>query len=193
MRLSFADEGLAALDGLAGFDSLCLFVFEDERPLRGLPGYVDWRLCGGLSRVLMNRWFVGAHGDALLLPSQARLPATRIFCYGAGRKAALDAARFGALVRKACDAMGLAGAKNFATSLPPVTGLEEEARAALFLSEGAARLKAERLLLLGDGRALARAFQKAAANMKGLEVDKDPLGTTQVPLRPGPGGKLKTA
>ena len=52
--------------------------------------------------MLQNGWFEGALNDALLLPAQARLPATRIFCYGAGRRAALDAARFGELLKRSC-------------------------------------------------------------------------------------------
>ncbi len=194
MRISFAEAGLSALDSLDGFDSICLFVFEDERPLRGLAGYVDWRLCGALSRVLQNGWFEGAFNDALLLPAQARLPATRIFCYGAGKRSALDAARLSELLRKSCDAMALAGAKSFATELPATANLGDEQRAELFVREGAPRLKSERLLLLGDARALVKAFGQAAGSMKGLQVDKEPLGSSPTQVRPPPsGGKLRTA
>ena len=69
-------------------DALCLFVGEDDRPLPGSAGYVDWRLCGALSRVLQSGFFVGARGDSLLLPTDGRFPVPRIFVIGLGRRKA---------------------------------------------------------------------------------------------------------
>ncbi|HEY1333477.1 MAG TPA: peptidase M17, partial [Myxococcaceae bacterium] len=49
---------LDALDPLP-VDTVCLFVSEDERPLGGAAGFVDWRLCGQLSRLLVDGFFKG--------------------------------------------------------------------------------------------------------------------------------------
>ncbi|MGV3619494.1 MAG: M17 family peptidase N-terminal domain-containing protein [Archangium sp.] len=83
--------GLEALDSLSGIEALCCFVTEDERPLSGAAGFLDWRLCGELSRVLISGFFVGAPGDKLLLPTDARVPAKRIFAIGLGRSQSVTA------------------------------------------------------------------------------------------------------
>jgi hypothetical protein len=75
---------LAALDALTGLDALCCFVTEDDRPLSGATGYLDWRLCGALSKVLVSGFFVGAVGDRLLMPTEGRVPAQKVFAVGLG-------------------------------------------------------------------------------------------------------------
>ena len=67
-------SGLDALDALTGVEALCCFVTEDERPLGGASGFLDWRLCGELSKILASGYFVGAPGDKLLLPSEDEPP-----------------------------------------------------------------------------------------------------------------------
>ncbi len=49
MKPQQLEAGLDALDALKGFEALCCFVTEDERPLSGAAGFVDWRLCGELA------------------------------------------------------------------------------------------------------------------------------------------------
>jgi hypothetical protein len=173
--LSFADSSLPTIDRLEGLDSACFFVFEDERPVRGAAGLVDWRLCGALSRVLIEGRFAGAMGDALLFPSLGRVPPQRLFCFGAGRREALSREVFGDLVRRACEAMTLAGALAFASELPQIAAVDESERARIFLGQGAAYFKGDRIVLLGEARALVRAFREAAAHMKGLSIDDEPL------------------
>lgn len=176
MRLSFAEACLPSLDALAGVEALCLFVFEDERPLRGLAGLADWRLCGGLSRILMEGRFVGEPGDALLFPVWGRLGPSKVFCFGAGRRKGHGKQAFGDSVRRACEAMSKAGVKSFATFLPPLEGAGGEAeRARVFLAEGAVAFKGERVVLFGEARGLCSAFRDVAGSMKGLDVDHDPL------------------
>jgi hypothetical protein len=189
MRLSFADAGLAVLDALEGVDAACLFVFEDQRPLKGAAGYIDWRLCGGLSRILVGGHFVGERADALLFPTGGRLPFERIFCFGAGPRQALTPASFAAQVKRACEAMSRAGSRAFVTELPAVPGMDDPAWAQAFISEGAAHFAGERIVLLGDGKALARLFAQAGDRMKGLKVDGEPIGATvMVPSSPKAGG-----
>ncbi len=82
---------LEGLDSLQGVESLCCFVTEDERPLSGAVGFLDWRLCGELSGVLRSKFFVGAPGDTLLLPTRERVPARRVFAVGLGKAGAVTA------------------------------------------------------------------------------------------------------
>ena len=84
-------SGLDALDAMTGIEAVCCFVVEDERPLSGAAGFLDWRLCGGLSRILGSGFFVGAPGDKLLVPTDSRVPAKKIFAVGLGRSSAVTA------------------------------------------------------------------------------------------------------
>ncbi|MDH3842567.1 MAG: hypothetical protein OES69_01410, partial [Myxococcales bacterium] len=42
---------------------ILLPFFEDERPLRGAAGLIDWRLCGALSRRLAGGDLRGSFGE----------------------------------------------------------------------------------------------------------------------------------
>lgn len=181
MRLSFAEAGLAGLDALQGVEAACLFVFEDERPLRGLAGYVDWRLCGELSRILQAGRFVGADGDALLFPVRSGLSPERVYCFGAGKRGDFTRGALALTARRACQALSKAGVKQVATELPALQNNDEQERARTFLAEGATSFKGERVILFGDAKVLARNFGDAASSMKGLEVDREPLGTSRLP------------
>ncbi len=190
MRLSFADASLASLDALSGIDALALLVFEDERPLRGLAGFVDWRLCGALSRILLGGRFTGGSGDALLFPVVGRLTGERVFCFGAGRKAELGKAGFAAAARRLGQALALAGARAFVSELPGVDGLDDPERVQVFLTEVAASFKAERIVLFGDARAQAKAFQQVAGKLPQVQLERQavampaPLPTTTSPRPP---------
>src|SRR5215831_20221550 len=74
---------LDALDPLP-VDTVCLFVTEDERPLGGAAGYADWRLCGQLSRLLVDGFLEGSRGESLLLPSAGRMGPGRVVILGVG-------------------------------------------------------------------------------------------------------------
>ena len=69
--IEVAELGLPALDVL-DVDALAVFV-GPERPLQGLAGFADWRLCGALSRAIRGGLFDAAPDDALLLPSGGRM------------------------------------------------------------------------------------------------------------------------
>ena len=83
MDLSFYPLTLEALDQ-AQAESLCFFVGEDERLLRGLAGLVDWRLAGGLSRHLRSGFVRGHAGDALLTIFGPWLGFQKLFIFGIG-------------------------------------------------------------------------------------------------------------
>jgi hypothetical protein len=82
MDLSFLPLTLQAVDRVTA-EALCLFVGEDERPLTGLAGLADWRLGGGLSRLLRAGLLKGTEGEALLTPAR-RMPFGKLFMFGLG-------------------------------------------------------------------------------------------------------------
>lgn len=66
-------------------------LFSDDRPLRGLAGFVDWRTCGSLSRLFRSGFCDGARDEAVLLPGCRTLPARRWVLLGLGEVAGYTA------------------------------------------------------------------------------------------------------
>lgn len=159
--VSTHDIGLDALDELTGTDALCLFVAEDERPLRGIAGYVDWRLCGGLSRVIKNGFFVGAAQDWLLLPSNNRIGPGRIFVVGVGKRSALSADAIGKALSVAARTLTRAKVDSVALEIPQGANLDEAARASIFQKEFLPEFKGRAVALLAD-KALSRVLPTAS-------------------------------
>lgn len=71
-------------------DTLVVPVPSDERPLRGDAGWVDWRVCGAISRQLAGGFVAGTRGEAVLLPAPPPLQAARILIVGLGRGSQLE-------------------------------------------------------------------------------------------------------
>jgi hypothetical protein len=117
-EFSALPPNFTTLDALSGTDALCLFVGADERPLERVAGLVDWRLCGALSRVLRQRFFVGAAGDWLLVPTGGRLPPSRVFCVGLGPRDALAPSVVAGALRTAAAVLTRAGVESVALEIP---------------------------------------------------------------------------
>ena len=65
-------------------DTILIPVPEDERPLRGDAGLVDWRLCGLISEQLRSGYVSGQLGEAALLPGARPLSPSRLLLVGTG-------------------------------------------------------------------------------------------------------------
>jgi hypothetical protein len=149
-RIEVAELSLATLDAL-DVDALAVLV-GPERPLQGWAGLVDWRLAGALTRTIADGLYQAGPGEALLLPAMGRLAVTRLLAVGlAPGRGEPD---FAEAVGRLCRVVARAGAASFATAaspLPGVTGLE----AARAWIQAAAAVPGDRLVLLGEPRALA--------------------------------------
>ena len=150
MSLSTHEIGFASLDDLPGVDTLCLFVAEDERPLKGTAGYVDWRMCGALSQVLLDRFFIGSAGDCLLIPSDGRIAMSRIFAIGIG-----NSEGFGhdSLLRTMGDAgrmLSRALVQTVALEIPGSGKVEEATRAAALLNQFVPKFNGSHVAVLSD-------------------------------------------
>jgi hypothetical protein len=85
LELRFILPNLRRLD-LAGTEVLVANVTEDERPLRGLSGLLDFRLQGRLSQLLLSGFLTGQLGEVLLLPGKPALAFDKILLFGLGRR-----------------------------------------------------------------------------------------------------------
>lgn len=148
MSPSVREIGLDGLDSLTDVDSLCLFVPEDQRPLRGTAGFADWRLCGALSRVLLQGFFAGALEDCLLLPSGGRLPPERVFAVGIGRMQRLSGEALAQALAAAARILARAGVRGVALEIPGAGVLEDSVRARALVNHFLPHFKGGRVVVL---------------------------------------------
>lgn len=66
-------------------DVLVAGFFQDERPLKGSSGWIDWRLNGMLSQFLIENKLTGDWKETTLIPSQGRVVPRLILLLGLGR------------------------------------------------------------------------------------------------------------
>ncbi|XXF80515.1 M17 family peptidase N-terminal domain-containing protein [Myxococcaceae bacterium GXIMD 01537] len=155
MSVTTHELGFEGLDALTGIDALCLFVAEDDRPLPSSAGYVDWRLCGALSRVLKAGFFTGVKDDWLLLPSDGKLVVPRIFVVGLGPRKALDAEALGEALGNAARVLAKARVESVALEVPGGERLEESVRGSALEKNFLSVFKGKKVAVLAD-RAPAR-------------------------------------
>jgi hypothetical protein len=189
LRIEVAELGLPALDAL-DVDALLVFVGQ-ERPLQGLAGYADWRMCGAISRAIRGGLFQATAGEALLLPSGGRMKPARIFCVGLPA-APLAPETFLLVARQGCDAAARAGSEAFATAMPPIVG--DGATAARIWIEASVVRPVKRQVLLGEARTIQRELAAAKEALRAdVEVLAPPSRVEMPPRRalPHVGGVLR--
>lgn len=152
--LPVAIGDLAAVDRFRG-DTLAVFCWSDIRPLRGVAGYVDWRLCGALSQTIEGGLFGAATGEVMLMPLTGRLGRRRMFVFGLGASEPEGEASLRRVCRQAFDVLEGARAERV-TFIAPRTLAEEGSEGAFLRALGAERsgraLLVERVLVqrVGD-------------------------------------------
>ena len=142
---------LDALDPLP-VDTLCLFVSEDERPLGGAAGFADWRLCGQLSRLLVDGFFRGTRGESLLLPSNGRIGPPRLVVLGLGPGGeALHPGVLRTALSQAADVLNRARVDSVALELPGRGAMPAPERTSAFDEAFVPSFRGARVTLLADG------------------------------------------
>ena len=72
------------LDAFQG-DLVVAVVGEDERPLKAVNAWLDWRLYGSLSESIKRKYFSGALGEKCLIPTYGKFEFDRLVLVGGGR------------------------------------------------------------------------------------------------------------
>jgi hypothetical protein len=115
---------LHKLNELKG-ESIGLFCFADERPLAGVAGCIDWRICGQLSRVLQNEFFSAETSEMLMLPVSGRFGTRRLFLFGLGAADAWNAKQCAKVLKHAALVMRKAGVDDLVLAAPARFGAPE--------------------------------------------------------------------
>ena len=140
-------------------DAVAVGFFEDIRPLKGAAGALDWILCGSLSHLIIHEKIRGALGEAALLTTKGKIPASKVFLFGLGSRAHMTPATLREASRSAAAIMAGAGVIRAALDCFPLwTGPSEEYLAAvrLGLAEGAGDHSLDIALLAPDAASFER-------------------------------------
>jgi hypothetical protein len=99
-------------------DVLVTGFFQDERPLRGSSGWIDWRLNGMLSRFLIRKRLTGEWQETTLIPSQGRVMPRMVLLLGLGKVKEYSYLRMRELSPYLLETLKKLNASNVCLSLP---------------------------------------------------------------------------
>lgn len=114
---------LAALDGLDA-EAIGVFCWSDVRPLAGPAGFLDWRLCGALSRTLERGLFEARRSEVLLAPASG-MQVQRVFAFGLGPTDEANPTILRHACRRAFEVMTKAGVERLVIAAPSARGRPE--------------------------------------------------------------------
>jgi hypothetical protein len=93
MDFRFVAPNLRSLDS-TGAELLACAVWQDERPMRGVAGLLDWRLAGSLSQLERRDLLKGELGEVLFVPGRPRLAFEKLLVFGLGPRSAFGEGTF---------------------------------------------------------------------------------------------------
>jgi len=153
-------------------EALVVGFYEDERPLRGLAGELDWLLCGALSDLILQHKVRGSLGDVALLTSRGKVPAQKIFMIGLGPKSGFVPARMRSAARIAASSATLAGVGRMAIECfhsSPEPGESDVVEVRAGLTEGAGTLALDVAVLAPDAASYEKILRFAKPGSSGTE------------------------
>jgi hypothetical protein len=154
MQIRFVTPDLKQIDALR-CDALALPWFCDERPLRGALGLIDWRLCGFISKLVIDGAFAGAPLETVLIPGRPKFALSKLFVVGLGSRAEFDDRCFARASQHMLKTMQQAGARTLALVLPgrPTDAIAPTAAMELLAVIAARHIDHEEIVLLEPGEA----------------------------------------
>lgn len=144
------EPSLSTVDSLDDIDAIVCFVPDDQTPFLAGTGYVDFRLCGALSRAIDGGFFSGAPGEKLLMPSEGRLPSPLVFAVGLGASRAVTVLGFEHALATAYGMLERVKAEDVVLAVPPLPQLDTIAIGGVLTRSFVTKWKAGRVIVLGD-------------------------------------------
>ncbi len=148
MKASFVVPELAKWDVLTEAPELLVApFFSDERPLKGVAGLADWRLCGRLSRLFSIQRVTGEFGETTLLPA-SRVGFAKLVLLGLGIAQEFNEERFCSAMRLIERVAAELGSQRIALALPGRGTGQIRARRAMELCRDDGALEGLEVLLI---------------------------------------------
>ena len=142
MKLRAVNTDVVKLD----VETLVITFFEDERPLKGQAGLADWRLCGAVSRLIIDGRIDGYVGEKILFPMSHRMKCDKILAIGLGPSENFGDESYSRICRIVSDSLFKLRCRSFAMSLPGsiIEGFDSGAAAARLCEEVGDRFRLDR-------------------------------------------------
>jgi hypothetical protein len=144
MHVRFVSPDLRSLDGLS-CEALALPWFSDERPLRGVLGLVDWRMCGLVSRAVKAGRLRGTLDERVILPGRPKLAMDKVIVFGLGAKDEFGPGLLRGAVARMLETLAAACVRSAAVVLPgrDVGAIDPETAIEALMSAEAAGMRDE--------------------------------------------------
>jgi len=120
MKIKVSYEKIDRLD----VEAVVLFNFMDQRPLKGACGFIDWRMNGYLSRLILDGSVDGDCGESLLIDPGRRLRGDKILVWGLGESRKLNRKLLKEQSREMTGQLIKIGVRDFAVAPPAAGGIE---------------------------------------------------------------------
>jgi hypothetical protein len=133
--IRFVDPDLRSLDA-SGMELLACTVWEDQRPMRGVAGLLDWRLAGTLSKLARKGFLAGTLGEVLFVPGRPSLCFEKVLVFGLGARSAFGESSFRQVVSHVLTALTGLRVRRAVVELPGrADGMLEAERACELMLE----------------------------------------------------------
>ncbi len=137
--MTWLSPSLSEIDNLTGIEAFCFLVTEDDRPLAGAPGFLDFRMRGKLSRLLFEKQFLGRADERMLTTTAGAASPFKLFFLGLGATAQLSPTGLQTSLEQALSMLEKAQVMSVALALSPLNLATEAVRESLCEKAFAAR------------------------------------------------------
>ena len=159
-QLHFVEPDLRAIDTTSA-EVIACSVFQDERPMRGLAGLLDWRLAGRLSALAKTDFLTGAEGEVVLVPGRPHLRFEKVLVLGVGPRASFDEGVVRRVLARLVSALDGLKVRRALVEVPGrASGKLEAAQAAELLLECAESALEDEMWTFVDDEAAEKAMAK---------------------------------
>ena len=117
MTHEFVPARIESLERLQA-EMVVLPFFQDERPLRGAAGLIDWRLCGAISRTISGGYLDGRFGEKGLFAAPEGVRADALLLLGLGPSESFEESGARAACALIAEALREAQTSSVALALP---------------------------------------------------------------------------
>lgn len=104
-------------------DVVVAFFFQDQRPLEGASGLLDWRLNGRLTELLAEKLVEGQSGERVIVANNGKLNADWVLFIGGGSIQSWQAYVVRALLEQVLEICRNAGFRRVSLCFPDDCGL----------------------------------------------------------------------
>lgn len=101
-------------------EALAFGIFSDERPPRGICGFVDWRLNGIISHGIAKGHIRGTFREKILIACPSRIPASKIILFGLGRSSEITYEKFRVMGYSLSEAMDGLRCQDYVLNFPTI-------------------------------------------------------------------------